>query len=371
MLDPQGRELGDELLGLIRAGGDRLRDDHAFTDLALRLFEYTFHRIPAYAAYSRARGAEPGTMDHWAEIPAVPTAALKELVLLAGGATTERLFRTSGTTRGPERRGEHPVPDPALYQASLRAGFAEFILPDGAHLPCLSLIQPLEEAPDSSLSYMADDVQRTFGAEGSGTFAHGDGLDLDALDGAVRRLVAAGQPVLLLGTTAAFVHWLERMAERGERHALPPGSRLMDTGGFKGGGRQVGSGELRSAYADRLGLPAEWCVNEYGMTEMLSQYYDLSLRDHLAGRSRPEPRRKGAPPWVRSVAVDPETLAPLPPGRSGILRHLDLANIGTAFAIQTEDFGWVDPHGLVVEGRALGAPPRGCSIAMDLLLQGP
>jgi hypothetical protein len=371
MLDPQGRELGDELLGLIRAGGDPLRDDHAFTALALRLFAYTFHRIPAYAAYSRARSAEPGTVDHWTDIPAVPTAALKELVLLAEGATAERVFRTSGTTRGVERRGEHHLPDPALYHASLRAGFVEFLLPDGARLPCLSLIQPLEEAPDSSLSFMADDVLRTFGSEGSGTFAGTGGIDLDGLDAAARELVAAGRPVLLLGTTAAFVHWLDRLAERGERYALPIGSRLMDTGGFKGGGRQVDPEELRSAYADRLALPPEWCVNEYGMTEMLSQYYDLALRDHVEGRSRPEPRRKGSPPWVRTVAVDPETLAPLPPGSSGILRHLDLANVGTAFAIQTEDFGRVDEHGLVLEGRALGAPPRGCSIAMDLILRGP
>jgi hypothetical protein len=70
------------------------------------------------------------------------------------------------------------------------------------------------------------------------------------------------------------------------------------------------------------------------------------------------------------VAVDPETLAPLPPGRSGILRHFDLANLHGVAAIQTEDFGRVDEHGLVLEGRAVSAPPRGCSIAMDLLLGG-
>jgi hypothetical protein len=74
--------------------------------------------------------------------------------------------------------------------------------------------------------------------------------------------------------------------------------------------------------------------------------------------------------WLRSVAVDPETLAPVPAGASGILRHVDLANLDSVAAVQTEDFGRVEEHGLVLEGRAAGAPPRGCSIAMDLLLGG-
>jgi hypothetical protein len=49
---------------------------------------------------------------------------------------------------------------------------------------------------------------------------------------------------------------------------------------------------------------------------------------------------------------------------------VDLANLGSVAAIQTEDLGRVDEHGLVLEGRAVGATPRGCSIAMDLLLRG-
>ena len=74
---------------------------------------------------------------------------------------------------------------------------------------------------------------------------------------------------------------------------------------------------------------------------------------------------------MRSLAVAPETLEPLPTGQPGLLRHIDLANLGSVPAIQTEDFGRVDDRGRVLlEGRAAGAPPRGCSIAMELLLGG-
>jgi hypothetical protein len=71
---------------------------------------------------------------------------------------------------------------------------------------------------------------------------------------------------------------------------------------------------------------------------------------------------------VRTRVVDPVTLDPLPAGREGLLQHFDLANIGSVIAVQTEDVGVMQDDGFVVIGRAAGATPRGCSIAMDELL---
>jgi hypothetical protein len=367
MLDPQGETLADELRRLMERGAAHHLDDSAFDDIARRVFAYNFERVRPYAAYAGARGMDPASVAHWTEIPAVPTAAFKDLTLLARGATAEAVFRTSGTTRGPERRGEHHVADLSLYRASLRPTFATFVLPDRVQLPVFSLVPAAAEMPDSSLAFMVQDVMAHFGA-GGGSYASLDGLDLPGLEYALAEATANDSPVLLLGTSAAFIHWLDALTAANRRHALPEGSRLMDTGGFKGGGRQVAADELRSGYERRLGVPAHRCVNEYGMTEMLSQLYDTILRDHHAGRQRPA--RKAGSAWTRSVAVDPETLDPLPAGRTGLLRHVDLANLGSVAAIQTEDLGRVDEHGVVLEGRAVGATPRGCSIAMDLLLRG-
>lgn len=372
----------------IRAGGlraeliRRFRDaaapvgDDAFTDLAVRVFARNFEAVPAYAGYCRARGLTPDTVDDWTRIPAVPTAAFRELALRAQDMETERVFRTSGTTRGRERRGEHHVADLELYRASLRSTFRSFLLPDDARLRFLSLMPTARELPDSSLAFMISDVTEAFGAEGSAVFATPDGLAFEALTAAARAAAELDQPVLLIGTSAAFIHWLDRLAEDRVRLSLPAGSRLMDTGGHKGKGRQVEPDRLRAMYAETLGLPDHACVNEYGMTELLSQRYDGELRRHVAGSGGDgdsgAPRRKEGPGWLRTVAVDPETLAPLPDGSSGILRHVDLANLDSIAAVQTEDFGYVDPTkgsgAVVLEGRATGAPPRGCSLAMDLLL---
>ncbi len=371
MLDPEGLELRDELMAVMDRRGPHLADE-GFQRLALRVFTYNYTRVAAYTAYCDARDRTPSRVMDWTEIPAVPTAAFKEVALLARGCVAERVFRTSGTTRGIERRGEHHVPDLDLYRSSLRATFSHFCLPDRPSLRFLSLVPAADEVPDSSLAFMVDDVMRHFGAPGGGVYASVSGLDLAGLDAAVQSAVDAGQSVAILGTSAAFIHWLDQLSIDGRRHELPAGSRIMDTGGFKGGGRQVEPHQLRSAYMERLGVPDHHCINEYGMTELLSQLYDTALYGHDAGRSGSTvgPRRKAGPAWLRSVAVDPETLTPLPPGRVGLLRHLDLANIGSVAAVQTEDLGRVDEDGLLLEGRAAGAPPRGCSIAMELLLKG-
>src|SRR5690606_18971415 len=129
--------------------------------------------------------------------------------------------------------------------------------------------------------FMISDLMATFGGPGSAAFADERGVDWDGLDAAAASAVREGAAVLLLGTSSAFIHWLDRLGAAGRALRLPPGSRLMDTGGFKGGGRRVEPDALRASYVERLGIPSDHCVNEYGMTEMLSQLYDTALRDRV------------------------------------------------------------------------------------------
>src|SRR5690606_4559303 len=90
------------------------------------------------------------------------------------GATT--IFRTSGTTRGSEKRGEHYFLDTGLYEAALMAGFSAHLLPDGGRIPVLSMVASRGEVPDSSLSFMISEVMETVGAAGSAFFLGDDGI---------------------------------------------------------------------------------------------------------------------------------------------------------------------------------------------------
>lgn len=370
MLDLEGSALRSELLSRFARGVDEPLSDEAFDRLARRVFAYQYERNVAYAGYSSRRGRTPDTVAHWTEIPAVPTAAFYEVNLVSGDhKDAEAVFRTSGTTRGGERRGEHYVLDLSLYNGSLLPGFAGYVLPDGAELPFFSLVPPAAQMVDSSLGHMVAVLLERLGSRESAYFAAvGSGIDDEALGRALRHSERTGTPVCLLGTAFAFVHYLDRLQAREERYRLPTGSRLVDTGGSKGRSREVPEEDLRAAYGDWLGIPQDYCVNEYGMTELCSQFYDTTLRERFAGHD-PLPRRKVGPPWVRTRVVDPETLEPLPSGETdGILRHYDLANLGSVMAVQTDDLGRDVEDGFILLGRASGAPPRGCSIAMDLLL---
>jgi hypothetical protein len=364
MRDPEGRTLRSMLVDIFsRSFSEPLTDDE-FNAAALRIFAWQYARNVPYARFCDRRERTPREVTHWTEIPAVPTAAFREVDLVAGSAAdADAVFRTSGTTGGADRRGVHYVLDVSIYHFSLIPNFAACVLPDGAELTMLSLVPSSSELPDSSLSHMVGVVLERLGGTGSGWYASAThGIDDARLAGALHDAQRDGRPVCVLGTSFAFVHLLDRMAERGERHDLPTGSRLMDTGGYKGRSREVEVTDLRRLYQELLGIPASHCVNEYGMTEMCSQFYDSVLRD--GGE-----RRKVVPPWVRTRIVDPGTLQPLSDGETSLLQHFDLANAGSVCAIQTEDQGVRVEGGFQLLGRAPGATPRGCSIAMDILLE--
>src|SRR5262245_2878832 len=116
-------------------------DDHLFDTLARDVFEFQFENNGPYAAYCKRRGLTPARLTHWTEVPPVPTAAFKEVVLVTGHADdAQRVFRTSGTTRGSERRGAHYITDLQLYHEALLPMFAGYVLPDNHKLPFISLV---------------------------------------------------------------------------------------------------------------------------------------------------------------------------------------------------------------------------------------
>ncbi|HEY1012429.1 MAG TPA: hypothetical protein VGE07_06955 [Herpetosiphonaceae bacterium] len=353
----------DAEIRTLMAAGVGEPDDERFNDLALRAFEYQFRRNEAYARFCERRGATPATVEGWRQIPAVPTTAFKHLPLTTfPPAEAETVYRTSGTTQGPELRGAHYIRDVSLYEASLRPNLATHLFPDGGRMPIYVLFWSPEALPNSSLAHMIKDALDRHGAPGSAYLLGERGLDHARLAAALDESVAAGQPICLMGVAYSFIHFIDACLADGRRWRLPAGSRLMDTGGSKGRAREIGRGELYQLYEQIFGLPSTACVNEYGMTELGSQFYDSSLRDAQRGEWRP--RHKVVPPWVRTLVVDPASLEPLEPGQTGLLRHIDLANLYSVCAVQTEDLGIAIGPGFEVLGRASGAELRGCSLAV-------
>jgi hypothetical protein len=175
---------------------------------------------------------------------------------------------------------------------------------------------------------------------------------------------------LLLGTAFSFVHLLDCMVEQDLRIGLPPGSLVMETGGYKNRSRVLPKAELHALITERLGVPRENIVCEYGMSELSSQAYDTEARGF--GREAPgvnaarpgptAPRLFRFPPWSRVQIISPETGREVADGETGLIRVFDLANVFSVAAIQTEDLGIRRGDGFELVGRAQLAEPRGCSL---------
>lgn len=332
-----------------------------FNDLALRLFAHQMQWNEPYARYCAELGVTPGRLPAtWEAIPPMPSGAFKEAAICTFDPDDAELtFETSGTTRG--TGGMHYMEHAVLYDAALLAGFREAMLEaDTPALRYLLLVPNPLERPRSSLGYMMDLIARRLG-DGDHAWLLGErGVDVDGCVEAARRAERDGVPVCLAGTAFAFVQLLDGLRERRiEALALSAGSRIMETGGFKGRTRVVQRSELYTELAQRFAVPASSIVAEYGMTELTSQYYD-AVRDR-------EVRVKAAPPWLRArvVGANGETL---PQGTVGALAHVDLANRSSCVAVQTEDLGIAtEDGGIILIGREHGAELRGCSLDAEAL----
>lgn len=362
MKPPHQAKLAAQITDFIAKGGN----EAAFNTLAQAVFRYQFENNAPYRRFCEGRGIFPANVVSWRDIPAAPAVAFKRFALTClpeaicepreGG----RVFHSSGTTGSETSRHYLDKEAVDIYRLSLRAGYRRFVLPDGAELPVLALMTPPEETPHSSLSFMLGELIGDYSGE---FFADREGLCRLSV-----RLASLTDPVVLFGTAFAFVHFFDSSEDI---FALPEGSRVVETGGFKGRSREVSKEELYGLFTSRLGVPATHCLSEYGMSEMASQFYDSTLMDHFRGVDRLP--RKVAPPTLRTRVLDPVTGREAVTGEPGLLAHFDLANLNSVLAIQTEDLGYTAPdsEGFTLLGRAPGAVLRGCSLTAEDLLQLP
>jgi hypothetical protein len=321
-------------------------EEDRFESLALSIFNYQRGENPVYARYCEYLGT-PKQVDSWERIPAIPQIAFKRSEIRSfPRLETQTEFRTSGTTG--EGHGKHHFASLRLYEAAVQRGWDYFRLP--RHRWIL-LMQHPDDAPFSSLSRMGTILA---GSERERFVISKDGgLELDRLG---EQLSNRHEGVTLFGTALAYLNLFEKVPDL--RPHLPPGSMVMETGGFKGSGRHIAKRDLYDGLSLRLGVAVDSIWNEYGMTELSSQFYSRGI-----GRSH------RAPPWVRFQVIDPETNQEAPPGKIGLLRIVDLVNLWSVLAVLTQDLAIAQSDGgFLLLGRDPEALPRGCSRAVDELM---
>jgi len=345
-------------------------DSVEFDQLALELFAYQYANNDPYRQLCDQRGQTPSNVDSWRAVPALSAASFGDArIACFPEERTTVTFVSSGTTRSghpshnSSGRSIHELENTQLYDASLLAHFRQRVIPDLDMIRMILLSPSFNDAPQSSLAYMLSKLYSTYG-NGGGFFVNGDTLDVD---GIAKTLQETREPVLVFGTAFAFVHFLDYCASTGSSFALPQRSRIVETGGFKGKSRSITRDELYDALSSTFGVSPEFCIAEYGMCELGSQWYDAGLADALAGR-RVREHLKVGPHWTRTLVVDPVTAHELPHGSTGLLQVFDLSNRGSVAAVLTGDLVTQGEDGFIYISRSQAAPPKGCSIAVDTML---
>ncbi len=366
--------LSEKILRFIQTAPMAEFDDEAFNRLVVELFHHHFEKNAVYRGLCRQQKITPGRVTSWREIPAVTTSAFKE-VPLACFPTQQAaaVFHTSGTTQ--QRAGKHYFRTLQFYRAAMLRSFAAYCLVNIKKMRLFFLGPTFELFPNSSLGYMFSGIRDEFGDEKSAVFFSPEKADADGLQKTLDEASQENAPVFILGTALALLECLEIFQRRNRKFQLPAGSRILDTGGYKSRRVEIKRPEFQNRLGETFGVPREYLLNEYGMTELSSQFYESRLPGIPSRQERPTTHALRftpyalhfPPPWVRVVAVDPEHLEILPPGEIGLLRIFDLANVDSVMAIQTEDLGraWQDRLELI--GRAAGAELRGCSLLTETI----
>ena len=329
-------------------------EDEQFGQIALELYDLHRSYNPVYAKYDR------GPLTDWREIPLMPIGEYKRGLVGLEIETAMPFpgveFNSSGTTQ--RDKSLHRMYDTEAYRASIAGGLSLFV--DSDLLPKYRVIILSPELDHSSLYYMMQYTSELLGT-GAG-MERFDGMnDLERVSKFIEDLSwqVEDEPVIIFGTSLAFYDLVQSIEKCSTAvHKLPKGSMIIETGGWKGRNIEITGEQLTDKIIELFGLESVNAVREYSMSEISSQLWAWNNTQHYT-----------SPPWLNVRMVDPLTQREVTEGETGIIAFVDLANVWSCPFILTEDMGHIYNGKVVLEGRAVSAPEKGCSLtyaeAMD------
>lgn len=328
----------------------KLDSEEHFAKSALALYDLHRKYNPVYSKY------DIGELSDWRKIPLMPISEFKNgdvgLVLSDRMPFPGVEFHSSGTTQ--KDKSKHRMYDTETYRQSIIKSYSNLV--EEVTLPTFRVIILSPTLPHSSLfymmSYFADQLDYRGVREQFYDFTPGSVKEW------LEDLKEEEHPVILFGTSLAFYD-LSQSLEGLDKIELTYGSRMIETGGWKGRDIQLTPYELTSKIREFFSLEYINTIREYSMSEMSSQLYSWG---------RGEINYYHPPHWLSVRTVDPLTQTEVKRGEEGIISFIDLANIWSCPFILTEDVGvlYNNEYGfptLELRGRAVSAPEKGCSLS--------
>ncbi len=350
------RRLTEEILGFIEAGVDVENFD--FNAYALRLFALHHETNAIFREFCDAKKVRVGEVKRWQDVPMVYNDVFKTHLVASFPLEQAVMACLTGGTTSLTQRGRifRDEDGKRLVFAANKQMTGSYLFPDfdeGKRCRILILAPSPELAPSMGMAIGIDQTRRHYGTPDSMFLLGRSGIDVNALLKALRESEATGVPVALIGATSAYVYFFQACRRKKMAFKLPPGSRICDGGGYRGRFGPVSRDDYYAMVKEILGIPESFCVNVLGEAETATNLFDDALRRKVKGLP-PRKRTRPVPPWSRVLAMDIDTLEPLPDGKVGLLAHWDLANVPTVLSVITDNLGYTTDDGRSCEmvGRA-------------------
>ncbi|WP_020527327.1 hypothetical protein [Flexithrix dorotheae] len=312
-----------------------------FEDLAIEVFQYQSKNNLVYQEYLNHLKIDPKQIKSIQEIPFLPIEFYKSFNVICNKITPRLVFESSGTTGA--KTSKHYIGDPDFYKEISKSIF-ETQYGDLKQYAILALLPSYLERGNSSLVFMVNHFMQYADIE-SGYFLK----NLEELKEKVDTLKSKGKKILLIGVSFALLDLAEMGLDLSGDHHI-----VMETGGMKGKREEIIREELHQIL--KSGLNTQKIHSEYGMTELLSQFYA---------------KKNGVftfPNWARILLREVnDPLSPTFEVKSGAINIIDLANIDSCCFIETKDLGSYVEKGSSVKilGRLDQADIRGCNLLVN------
>jgi hypothetical protein len=237
----------------------------------------------------------------------------------------------------------HFVTDAAVYLQSMTNCFTDSFgkIEDYCFL---ALLPSYLEKNNSSLVYMVEQFMKISKHPKNGFYLYNH----KELNETLLALESINQKTILIGVTYALLDFADQFKPY-LKHTT-----VMETGGMKGRRKEW----LKSEVHDYLNqaFNKNSIASEYGMTELLSQFY--------APNDGKFKMQKSAKVWIRDL-YDPFQISNKI-GDSGCLNIVDLSNINSCSFIATDDIGKIlTEDSFEINGRVDNSDVRGCNLMIN------
>lgn len=312
-------------------------NEHSFESVALEVYRFQFEYNPVYRQFNEALQRSPKNVNDWESIPFLPISFFVTHDIQTGVWEPVQVFRSSGTTG--MTRSRHLLRDLEWYHEICHRCFPSD-LGQPAEFVWLGLLPSYLERPDSSLVDMVSTFMKAGNHHQSGFFASPESRLIEVM----QTLRDQATPTILMGVSFALLDLFEQ-------YNVPVWDQLkvIETGGMKGRKKELTRIEMH----ERLQLHHTGLniCSEYGMTELLSQAYDVGNGFQAGPTMRI---------LIREISDPFQTMQD---GRRGVIHAMDLANLDSCSFIATEDVGLRNENGAFeVLGRVDHSDLRGCNL---------